>query len=249
MYSFHSRPCAAGSAVRLARASLFGALIVWTGQAAAQGTGTTHGGDLSDADRAKRDAEKVFQWIRKAPAATPAAAPAAAIAPPATAKPAAKAARSSDLPDTPRETSAAAARPDTTRAPAAAPAGVALATPATAPAPAPASARTAALAPASGQVPVAAPPVSEPVVEPDEPLRQVVRADPEFSDRLMHQLRKGLVEVRFTVERDGSVTHPEMVSTTHPKLVEAALAAVAQWRFQPLNKAQQAVVSLGFDLQ
>jgi outer membrane biosynthesis protein TonB len=38
------------------------------------------------------------------------------------------------------------------------------------------------------------------------------------------------------------------VASTHPRLKEAAVTTVSQWRFQPLHHAQQAVVDLGFNL-
>lgn len=189
--------------------------------------------DMSAADRAKRDAEKVFQWIRihsdkprkaAAPAA-PADKPAAAAVP----RAATRAARAPEgTAEATRAQSAAPARP---------------AEPAPAPAPALASTTSPAVA-----VDASAPQVMAPPVEEDLALTAVVKTEPEFPSALMRQLRKGVVQVGFTVKPDGSVTQVHAVASTHPRLVSAALSTVAQWRFQPLRHAQQAVVDLGFNL-
>ena len=64
----------------------------------------------------------------------------------------------------------------------------------------------------------------------------------------MRQLRKGLVQVRFDVQADGTVAKAEVVKTTHRRLNETAIEAVSQWRFKPVRKTQTAVVELGFNL-
>jgi len=236
---------------RTARLSVLSGLVVAacatvTGAAHAQATpAPTPPGQLSDADRAKRDADKVFQWIRiqadkprKTAAAVPADKPAPGPAP--VAKVAAKPA--------PKATDNAAAEPVREQVAArtaveSAPAKSTASTP-----PEPSHAAAAAPPTNVAVAPVVPPANSQPIVEEDETLTPVVRTEPDFPGNLMRQLRKGLVQVSFTVQPDGSVTQAQAVSSTHPRLVQSAVATVAQWRFQPLHHPQQAVVELGFNL-
>lgn len=88
-----------------------------------------------------------------------------------------------------------------------------------------------------------------PVEEPDDsPLALVKAEEPEFPITVMRRLRKGTVQVRFDVLQDGSVGNAAVVTTSHRSLNEAALEAVAGWRFQPVRAPRSAVVDLGFDL-
>jgi TonB family protein len=88
-----------------------------------------------------------------------------------------------------------------------------------------------------------------PVEEPDDsPLALVQAEEPEFPINVMRRLRKGTVQVRFEVQPDGSVGNATVVTTSHRSLNEAALEAVAGWRFQPVRAPRSAVVDLGFDL-
>ncbi|HJV61168.1 MAG TPA: TonB family protein [Albitalea sp.] len=204
--------------------------------------------DLSPAERAKRDAEKVFQWIRiqsDKPKRTPAATTekAAAVAP-APARPVAKAApkpADSGITETVAPLSPVAAR-----AAAAKPAAVA-------PMPAPVVAKQETVsqtvaARSDTAAPVAA--LTSPPVEPEQDLAlvPVAQAEPDFPGVLMRTLRKGSVQVKFTVRPDGSVAEAHAVSSSSPRLVQTAVETVSQWRFQPLHHAQQGVVELGFDL-
>lgn len=208
----------------------------------ATSTAPTAPRELSDSDRAKRDADKVFQWIRihsdkprKAAAVpAPAAAPVAAVA----AKPARATARSeSGITETVAPLAAAnpAAAPSVAVERAAAPALQAESV--TALAERTLDTRVASLAPAS-----------MPAVDEDMALVPVQRVEPEFSAALMRTLRSGQVQVSFTVKPDGTVVQAHAVSSSHPRLKEVAVATVSQWRFQPLHHAQQAVVELGFNL-
>lgn len=208
--------------------------MVMAGSAVAQAPAPATPADLSDAERAKRDADKVFQWIRihsdkprKSAAAAPADKP-PAVAP----RSATRAARAPDSNgETVRELPAA-PRQDT----------------ASRPAEPPPAAATANTGPAVA-VDASAPQVTATAaVEEDVALMPVVKTEPEFSGALMRQLRKGLVQVGFTVKPDGSVTQVHAVSSTHPRLVATAVSTVAQWKFQPLRHPQQAVVDLGFNL-
>ena len=120
--------------------------------------------------------------------------------------------------------------------------------------PAPALGTTpAAVAPAPVPAPISnptsAPATDETADEPGaESLKPLTRADPQFSAAMMRTLRKGKVEVQFTVQPDGSVSEPSVVTTSNAKLNAVALAAIAKWRFAPISKPQLGVVDMVFDI-
>lgn len=203
---------------------------------------------LSDADRAKRDADKVSQWIRlvadKA-AAKPAPAPAAAIAVPKKAGPAPVPTATPASPGNNSATLAAARKQiEATAEPAVAAAE-----------PAPPLAGTdggtrMALASQAAPAPVAAPPAAAapPVEEPETPLKPLFQVQPEFPRQLINTLQSGMVAVRFTVRPDGTVSQAEAISSTHRRLSQAAIDAVKQWRFAPIKQERTAAVEVGFKL-
>jgi TonB family protein len=203
--------------------------------------------DLNPVDRARRDADRVFQMIlmhsdkpRKA-GATKEDAPTAT----ARAKPVARAPAKGDEPVPKAEVSSGLSAPIVARAaaePQKASATNEVATPV------PQTVVTAAPAEAPVAVAAATPAMSAPEELADESLTPLLRPEPEFPQNLMRTVHKGEVRVRFTVLPDGSVDAPAVVTTSHPRLNAAALAAIAQWRFVPLRKAQTAIVSLGFDI-
>jgi len=194
-------------------------------------------GNSAAAERATREADKVFQWIRihsdkprKSATANNTAAekPVAAAAP--SAHPAKATAKAAPKDDGITETVQA------------------LPVAATSKPAEPPPASTTVAAKTDATAPKLPPVTSPPAVEEDLALTPVVKTDPDFPATLMRQLRKGLVQVSFTVQPDGSVSQAQAVSSTHPRLAPAAIATVQQWRFQPLHHAQQAVVDLGFNL-
>jgi len=190
---------------------------------------------LSDSERAKRDAAKVFNFI-KFHAVRGKAAPSPAVATTAAAAaPAAVAAR-------PR-----AAEPE----PAAKPAEASQQ-----PAAAPAS-RTAmldaqpgtTLPPAAEVAPIAAPVAAAlaalPEPEPEEiELQLVNHVQPEMPRG--HNLRNGSVRVRFTVMPDGSVSKVSANEGAQRRLANSATRAVEQWRFAPVPQAQEVEVDIDF---
>jgi protein TonB len=209
-------------------------------------------GELTPSQRAKRDAEKVFQWIRiHSDKPRRASAPGASVERSGTPQPvAARGAAVAKASPKPAEqdaaASAVAAEQPVLIADTAASAPAALAT-----APATETAAPDATAPAAARdagAPLAAA-MAAPAIEEDTPLVAVLRTEPDFPASLMRQLRKGTVQVAFTVQPDGSVAQARSVSSSHPRLVQSAVATVTQWRFQPLHHAQQAVVEIGFNLE
>jgi TonB family protein len=60
-------------------------------------------------------------------------------------------------------------------------------------------------------------------------------------------LGRGSVVVNFDVRPDGSVARAEVASSSHRGLNEAALSAVAAWRFKPISETLPGVVELKFE--
>jgi protein TonB len=227
---------------------------------------------LSDVERAKRDADKVFQWIKfhaekgeKKASDRPHDAKAEAVK--TVAKPAPAAAAPAMIPARRQESDPAAERPLAARGDA----GAAMQTvAATAPSPAPMAQTVAPAAPApqplseapSPQVvAIAAPSTSAPAgkgtppepetAEPDEPvpLKLVRRVDPEYPRGLLSMQRQGSVMVQFIVRPDGTVDAAQAVRSPDRKLSAAALNAVKQWRFEPIPAPRQVSVEIGFQVE
>ena len=56
---------------------------------------------------------------------------------------------------------------------------------------------------------------------------------PEFPKSLRKSKEAGLVTVSFRITPNGSVLDPQVVSSTHPELIEPTLDAVRRWYFLP----------------
>ncbi|OWQ44949.1 hypothetical protein CDL60_21825 [Roseateles noduli] len=224
---------------------------------------------LSDVERAKRDADKVFQWIKfhaekgekkpahdaKADAPKPVAKPVVAAAP----APAPVARRQE--PDIAAERALAARAAQDSAAvpvvasPSPAPAAIGqssaqtIAPPSSVPQPmseAPAPQVVSMAAPAT-----AAPAGKAPEPEPDDepvPLKLLRKVDPEYPRALLAQQRAGSVLVQFTVRPDGSVDAAQALRSPDRKLSTAAVNAVKQWRFGPIPAPRQVSVEIGFQV-
>ena len=106
------------------------------------------------------------------------------------------------------------------------------------PAPTPTPARQAQTTPPASQ------PAAQPAAQPAQPpaprvsntLRPVSLPPPEYPRVAQRRGTAGTVEVEFTVGTDGTVTSSRVVSASPPRTFDrAALAAVDQWRFEPLG--------------
>lgn len=251
MSSCHSRHLRADALALFKPAVIAAALIAaFAGAAFAQTVPPANGAGpgQSASERAAKEGDKVFQWIRilsdkprkaataPAPERAPVAAATAAAPVKVAAKPAAKPADSGITETVQPLTPPASARQEQ----------VAATKPVAAPEPAPSQAAAAATDASAPLVSSAASPQVE--IEEDVSLTPIVKAEPDFPGVLMRQLRKGLVQVAFTVQPDGSVSQVHAVTSTHPRLAPSAVATVSQWKFQPVRHAQQAVVDLGFNL-
>lgn len=213
---------------------------------------------LSDAERARRDADKVSQWIRLVADRSAKATPA-------------------PTPVTPVPSKKAAAKPEATAklAEAALPYGMArrelpeaVAAPqlllaaddsiaeAPADAPSPPTARpdtdiqlALAAPPTTAAARPAAAPLAAPEPEVDEVLKPLLQVKPEFPASLMNTLQSGTVALQFLVTTDGRVAQVQVLNSSHKRLAPAAMAAVQQWRFEPLRREQWAKIELGFQLE
>lgn len=195
--------------------------------------------ELTPAERAQRDADKVFKWIRiqadkpvqramnpAPPVAAKSAAPAVAAKSgrPRTAEPTAQAAAPAPAVTTAQQQQTLKSEP----------AAISATEPSLL-----AAARIAAPPP----VAIAAP---EPEPEPERPLKALAMVEPEMPRQLPASIRKGVVLVRFTVQPDGTVHQAEIVQSTHQRLSDSALEAVSKWRFEPIAQARVATVEVGF---
>ncbi len=209
--------------------------------------------DLTASERAQRDADKVFKWILihsdKPRKPTPGREEKPVVVAPLRPKPAPT--RTADTATPAARGTAPGASPKALAAGAATTGAAAPGSEAvpTAPAEAELAAATPAANPIGGSAGLAAKAAAaEANPDADEPLTAVLRADPQFPPSLMRTLRTGRVQVRFTVVPDGSVGQRTVVTSSNSRLNEAALAAVAKWRFAPLRHQQEAAVEVGFDL-
>jgi TonB family protein len=246
---------------------------VWAQANGASAPGTTPAAaatdakaQLSDVERAKRDADKVFQWIKfhaekgetkkpehqakteAKPEPKPAVAKAAAPAPARksdednrTVVAAASDSQRGDAGGMTRTSLTSSAAPAATTPPAYTgriPDSMAMAAPATAP--------VVGVPAAPAQQPE---PEPAPLPEEDTPLRLVNKVDPEYPRALLSQQRNGSVMVKFVVQTDGSVEQVEATKSPDRKLSVAAVAAVKQWRFAPINKPRPVSVEIGFQME
>jgi protein TonB len=63
--------------------------------------------------------------------------------------------------------------------------------------------------------------------------RCVYQPSPKYPAALVKKGISGVVKVELIVDANGRVTNPRVVSSPHPDLKDAALAAVKQWRYEP----------------
>jgi TonB family protein len=101
--------------------------------------------------------------------------------------------------------------------------------------------------PANTPVAAAAAQLREIVVE-EEPLKPVQQVQPELTRQIAQvDIKQGSVKVKFMVNPDGSVSSPEIVSTTNRVLNSSVLAALRQWRYEPRKEARETQVEFAFD--
>jgi len=205
---------------------------------------------LSDSDRAKRDADKVFSFIkfhtvRTAPAP---AKPTAQAAPPTRSLGVAAAPASQPVAATPASVGAAAT--SSAAAPAAATPSTLAAEAASAAEPTVTTADLPADAASAAATLSQAPLQAAPQVEEEEvPLRLVDYVAPDMSAQVLAAMPSNevTVPVRFTVQPDGRVSSAQAMGGSAPRRVaQAAVRAVQQWRFDPLPAERTVDVEINF---
>lgn len=205
---------------------------------------------LSDSDRAKRDADKVFSFIkfhtvRTAPAP---AKPTAQAAPPTRSLGVAAAPASQPVAATPASVGAAAT--SSAAAPAAATPSTLAADAASAAEPTVTTAGLPADAASAAATLSQAPLQAAPQVEEEEvPLRLVDYVAPDMSAQVLAAMPSNevTVPVRFTVQPDGRVSSAQAMGGSAPRRVaQAAVRAVQQWRFDPLPAERTVDVEINF---
>lgn len=92
-------------------------------------------------------------------------------------------------------------------------------------------------------------PAPAPVEAVEVALKAIAQPQPEFPRELRSTVSQGRVTLAFTVQTDGTVSVPSVVSSTNRRLNRPALDAIARWRFEPIRVAQSAQVEIEFNLQ
>ena len=73
--------------------------------------------------------------------------------------------------------------------------------------------------------------------------KALVQPMPAYPAKLATREIEGTAAVRFYVDEEGRVRLPELIEATTPEFAEAALAAVAQWRYEPPQKDGRRIVA------
>jgi TonB family protein len=103
------------------------------------------------------------------------------------------------------------------------------------------------LAPTPTIAPAAVPAMLAPSTARRSKLELIQGAEPAFPRRLVQSVVSGSVKVAFDVLPDGSVTAVQVLQSPHPGLNAPAVAAVSQWRFQPVAERVSGVTEFKFD--
>jgi TonB family protein len=186
----------------------------------------------SGLERAQRQVDNVYKWIKLADKPKPAA-PTPATAPAPAARPAAPKPAVVQAP-TPQAVPAAAAA-------SLAPPEVIAPQVVAAPAPEP----TPVVAPPPVQVAKAA----EPVVEEETPLRIISQEQPTVPRDLRNDLENAKVTMAFLVGIDGKVTNARAINSTNRKLERPTIAAVSNWVFAPVKTPREVQVEIEFNVK
>jgi TonB family protein len=80
-------------------------------------------------------------------------------------------------------------------------------------------------------------------------LQLLSKVEPEVPRQLQADFKGGSVTLRFMVQTDGSVTQAQALQASHRRLAMAAITAVNQWRFAPLPAPREAMVDIAFALE
>jgi TonB family protein len=74
-------------------------------------------------------------------------------------------------------------------------------------------------------------------------LKPLAQPMPTYPVALQAKAIEGKAAVRFYVDEEGRVRMPEVIEATTPEFADAALQAVAQWRYEPPQDRGRAIVA------
>jgi protein TonB len=106
-------------------------------------------------------------------------------------------------------------------------------------------------APEAAPAPAAAGPAAQPTIAVGD-LVLVDRVDPKFpTEALRNGIQTGSVTVKFTVQPDGSVNNLSVTDAKPRRGIfdQAALRAVARWKFKPIAAPKDSVITLDFSTE
>ncbi len=193
--------------------------------------------DSTAIERSQRQSDNVYRWIKyfadqpKKPDAN---------------KPRAK----TDSP-APTPTPASARKPEP-KGPAAETEAATAAAPPTQAAPAASATADAQQPPSANAVPavasVAAASAAEPevIAETEQPLVPIAVVEPSIPRELRNESINTKVLLSFTVQTDGSVATPSVISGNNRRLNKSAMAAISQWRFEPIRSERVTQIEFQF---
>jgi TonB family protein len=65
--------------------------------------------------------------------------------------------------------------------------------------------------------------------------RLVEGSAPEYPIKLLREEITGQVVITFTIDVNGHVVHPEIVSATRPEFAKSVITAISVWEFRPAS--------------
>jgi len=81
----------------------------------------------------------------------------------------------------------------------------------------------------------------------DRDVMPLVRINPDYPPRALTRGIEGWVQVRFTITATGTVRDPSVVKSSSQMFEEAALKAIARWRYNPKIENGEGVERVGME--
>ena len=70
--------------------------------------------------------------------------------------------------------------------------------------------------------------------------------EPAIPRELRNQVINATVRLSFTVQADGTVAAPSVISDSNRRLNKSAIEAIAQWRFEPIRNERVTEIEFHF---